>query len=147
MTHGFAERGWQKPSHPLILIAEDDSDSCAMLAHALELAGYRVITAANGADALTLACLHLPSLIIVDLMMPVMSGEEFRDAQLAHARICTIPVLVMSARHDAAEIAARMRAAGCVPKPLDLGTCLLSVDECLGRARRGGQSAAPGAWT
>lgn len=110
-----------QPAHP-ILVIEDDPDLLLMLATALELDGQRVVTAANGMDAFHLAQLHHPSLIVLDLMLPVMSGEEFRKAQLANDTIKAIPVLVVSARHDAMAVAERMKAAGCLTKPVDLET-------------------------
>ena len=110
-----------EPTHP-ILVVEDDPDLLLMLATALELEGRPVVTAANGMEAFQLAQMHLPSLIILDLMLPVMSGEDFRRAQLANPAIRDIPVLVVSARHDAATVAARIDAVGCLTKPVDLET-------------------------
>lgn len=102
-----------------ILLVEDDDDSREMLATVLGFSGRNVVTACNGMEAYNLARQHHPSLIILDLMMPVMSGEEFRRAQLANADIRRIPVLILSAHHDARKIAKRMKAAGCLMKPVD----------------------------
>jgi CheY-like chemotaxis protein len=74
-----------------------------MLAMALELDGKQVMTAENGLEAFNLARQRHPCLIILDLMMPVMTGEEFRSAQLGNQSIKRIPVLVVSARHDAGD--------------------------------------------
>jgi CheY-like chemotaxis protein len=60
-----------------------------------------------------------PCLIVLDLMMPVMGGEEFRKVQVADPSIRDIPVVVVSAHHEASQIAERMQVAGCVPKPVD----------------------------
>jgi FixJ family two-component response regulator len=49
-----------------------------------------------------------------------MSGEQFRKAQLADDALKSVPVLVVSARHDAALVAERMKAVGCMTKPVDL---------------------------
>ena len=103
-----------------ILVIEDDPDLSLMLATALELDGLRVVTAANGMEGITLAKVHHPALIILDLMLPVMSGEQFRTAQLANDALKAVPVLVVSARHDAALVAERMKAVGCMTKPVDL---------------------------
>jgi CheY-like chemotaxis protein len=103
-----------------ILLVEDDPDLRLMMATSLEMEGASVITAANGVEAFNLARRHNPSLIILDLMMPVMTGEEFRRAQLANDAIRKIPVLVVSAHFDAPHIAKRMKAVGCFTKPLDL---------------------------
>ena len=108
-------------THP-ILVVEDDPDLLLMLATALELDGQRVVTATNGAEALRLARLDRPSLVVLDLMLPVVSGEEFRKAQLQDDAIKSVPVLVVSARHDAEIVAERMNAVGCLTKPVDLET-------------------------
>ncbi len=103
-----------------VLVVEDDPDVREMIATALELEGADVLTAANGREAFDLARAHLPRLIILDLMMPVMTGEEFRSAQLAHDTIRDIPVVVLSAHHDAPQIAARLNAVACLHKPIDI---------------------------
>jgi CheY-like chemotaxis protein len=103
-----------------ILIVEDDQELRDMLALALSLEGANVVTAANGAVALDAALAHRPDLIVLDLMMPVMSGEDFRRAQLANATIAHIPVVVVSAHPQIATIAERIAAAGYRAKPLDI---------------------------
>ena len=108
------------PSARPVLLVEDDLDCRAMLTTFLRFRGFDVVTATNGREAYDLAGQHHPCVIVLDLMMPVMSGEEFRDAQLANADICCIPVVVLSAHPEAARIAGRMQAAGCLLKPVDL---------------------------
>ena len=110
-----------------IMVVEDDPDSRAMLATVLELTGRPVVTAANGMEAYNLARRHHPSMIILDLMMPVMTGEEFRKAQLASPEIRGIPVVVLSAHHEAPRIARQMRAAGCLMKPVDFDALAVYV--------------------
>jgi CheY-like chemotaxis protein len=85
----------------------------------LSFTGRSVVTACNGMEAYNLARQHHPSLIILDLMMPVMTGEEFRRAQLASSDIRRIPVVILSAHHDARSIAKRLKAAGVLMKPVD----------------------------
>jgi CheY-like chemotaxis protein len=102
-----------------ILVVDDDAEIRQLLATVLTLDGHPALTAGNGREALELARTHHPRLIILDLMMPVMTGEAFRTAQMADASIRDIPVVVLSARHDAAEVASRMKAAGYLSKPLD----------------------------
>ena len=102
-----------------VLVVEDDADSRVMISTALEIEGYDVLTATNGVEAFNEARRHHPCVIVLDLMMPVMSGEEFRRAQVADAAIQRIPVVVLSAHHDAVAIAKRMKVAGCLTKPVD----------------------------
>ena len=90
-----------------------------MLATVLALTGKTVVTACNGQEAWTAATQNPPSLILLDLMMPVMTGEEFRNAQLADEELSRIPVVILSAHHDAPAIAQRLKAAACLMKPVD----------------------------
>jgi CheY-like chemotaxis protein len=117
----------------LILIVEDDHDIREALAEALERAGYRTAGAGNGQEAydFLLATQELPSLILLDLMMPVMDGWGFREQQLKHVRWKEIPVLVITAGGNAAQKAANMRAQGWLQKPIPLDTLLKAVKELL----------------
>jgi CheY-like chemotaxis protein len=101
-----------------------------MMAFMLQLNGHIVVGASNGAEAFTLARQHQPALIILDLMMPVMTGEQFRQVQLEDVEIRSIPVLVVSAHHQAREIAVRMNAMGYLPKPIDFDALDAYVRHC-----------------
>jgi DNA-binding response OmpR family regulator len=103
----------------MVLLVDDDPDLRALLAAALDAQGIDVLTARNGMEAFALACIHHPALIVLDLGMPVMSGEEFRRVQRTADDIQGIPVLVLSARDDAARIAEQLDAAACLEKPVD----------------------------
>lgn len=91
-----AERGVEQP---LVLLVEDDVDVRESMAEALEDAHYSVLQATNGRAALDdLRVLsRLPSLIVLDLMMPVMDGWQFRAEQIQDPRLAGIPVIVVSA--------------------------------------------------
>jgi CheY-like chemotaxis protein len=82
-----------------ILLAEDDDDLREAMLDTLEDAGYRVVAVPNGQEALS--WLHeteqLPSLILLDLMMPVMDGWQFREAQRNDPKAATVPVVILSA--------------------------------------------------
>jgi CheY-like chemotaxis protein len=83
---------------PLVLVVDDDIDIREALAEVLEDAGYRVAAAANGAEAWEyLHSRPLPSLILLDLLMPVMTGPEFLTQLLASERLARIPTIVMTA--------------------------------------------------
>jgi CheY-like chemotaxis protein len=104
----------------LVLLVEDDPELRLLLTTTLELEHKKVIAAANGREAYQLAREHHPDVIVLDLMMPTMTGEEFRAAQIATAEIRNIPVLVVSAHPHGADIARRMNVAGYLSKPVDL---------------------------
>ena len=82
-----------------LLLVEDDDDLREDFALILRSRGYRVEVAANGAEALARlrARAPLPCIILLDLMMPVMSGWELRSAQLADPVLAGIPVIVLTA--------------------------------------------------
>ena len=122
------------PNEP-VLIVEDDDDCREMLAALLMTHGYRAITAENGAVALTVARQHQPCLILLDLMMPVMDGEEFRRAQLTDPQIRNIPIVIVSARINAAEIGRRLGAAATITKPLDLDQVAAAIERVCAEQR------------
>ena len=113
---------------PTILVVEDSVDLRETLAEILEEQGYTVRTAAHGQDAFDqLRTGPLPSLILLDLMMPVMDGWEFRRRQQEDARLRSIPVVVMSASADLSAV----DAAGHLRKPFELSELLGTVaDRC-----------------
>jgi two-component system response regulator MprA len=105
----------------LILLVDDDEDIRHALSEVIHLLGIPVIEAANGAEALTIlrtGC--IPSLILLDLRMPVMSGEEFYSVLRHEARWDGIAVVVLSADSDAARIATTLGVAGFLRKPVEL---------------------------
>jgi DNA-binding response OmpR family regulator len=112
---------------PTVLVVDDDPNICGMLEVYLTLEGFDVLTACNGREALRQLHDHHPALILLDLMMPVMDGVEFRRQQQREPRLQAIPVLCLSARHDAREIATQLGVAGCLVKPFDLETVIAAV--------------------
>jgi CheY-like chemotaxis protein len=115
------------PSTPIdhcpILIVEDDADLREMMAQLLSLEGYRAETAANGRDALKyLERGDRPDVILLDLMMPVMDGWEFRRRQVQDPTIATVPVVVLSALDPAR--ASDLGGTAFLKKPLDFDRLL-----------------------
>jgi CheY-like chemotaxis protein len=82
-----------------ILVVDDDVDLRETLVEALELRGYEVASAGNGREALDLLLADQapPCLILLDVMMPVMDGFEFRRCMRADPRLAGIPVVVITA--------------------------------------------------
>lgn len=110
-----------------ILIVDDDPEIPNVIVEALEDGRFDVRSAGDGASALALIAIWAPSLILLDLSMPVMSGEEFaaqyRELPPPHA-----PIIVVSGADDAASRADRMGARSLVPKPFDLDALTHLVD-------------------
>src|SRR5579859_1765882 len=103
-----------------VLVVEDDHTLREVIAEALREDGYTVQTAANGQAGLDLAQQWLPGLVIVDLMMPRMAGEEFCTALRSLDRLATIPILLVSASRSTADVGARVGAVAALTKPFDL---------------------------
>lgn len=118
MTNGGSGPASEKK---VILLVEDDDDSRQALTDALEDHGYRVLPAVNGAQALaTLKEVRgRCDLILLDLMMPVMNGWDFRRKQKESPEISNIPVLLMSAGARLATASGDLDVAGCVSKPVE----------------------------
>ena len=104
-----------------VLVVDDDAEVRDLLRVALSADGYHVAAVSNGRDALHHLRSHAETCIIVlDLILPVMDGVEFRTAQLRDRSLSWIPVVVMSAAVDADRRARELGARRFVPKPLDL---------------------------
>jgi CheY-like chemotaxis protein len=104
-----------------VLIVDDDPDIREILVELLESEGYAAVAVGNGREALERLRQQPPATcILLDLMMPVMDGFQFRSEQLQDPRLLSIPVVVISAGGRCQQAAKEMGAVGCVEKPLDL---------------------------
>lgn len=112
-------------SHPKrpILVVEDDADIRSTLRQVLEAEGFSTDGAQNGAEALRkLLGDQMPCLVLLDLMMPIMSGPELLARMRQDPRLSSIPVVLVSAWAHEAE--ATEGAQGFLKKPIDLGALL-----------------------
>jgi CheY-like chemotaxis protein len=113
-----AEHG---PHRCTVLVVDDDAEGRDLLSVALAADGYQVNGVNNGREALHYLRSHVETcIILLDLMLPVMDGRQFRSAQLRDRSLAWIPVVVMSAAADGAREARDLGARRFVPKPLDL---------------------------
>jgi len=109
-----------------ILIVEDDESIRKMLASVLEIEGYSVAAASNGKQGMELLERgNLPDIILLDMMMPVMSGWDFLDFMRSNAMTAQIPIVVVSAY---SEIAKSVRPHAVVPKPVQLKSLLKAIE-------------------
>ncbi len=112
-----------------VMVVEDDYAIRETLRELLEEEGYRVTQASNGAEALArLRTMGPPRLILLDLMMPVMDGWEFRRAIRGDERLAEIPVIVLSADHALEQKIATLAVQGYLPKPFELDALLRTVE-------------------
>jgi len=111
---------------PAVMVVDDDALIREMVIQVLASEGFTAIGARNGEEALQrLRQEHLqPALILLDLMMPVMDGRQFRAAQLQDPALASIPVVVISAADDG-----DVRAQEHVGKPFDIEELLHVVSQ------------------
>lgn len=109
-----------------------------MMSLALQFAGHRVVTAANGQAALELLRKERPCVILLDLMMPVMDGWQFKAALEQNTAAREVPLIIISALTD---IGTRIPAAAHLSKPVDIDRMLALVDHYC-RAAAGAESGA-----
>jgi DNA-binding response OmpR family regulator len=118
------------PTKATILVVDDDRLVLATLANGLTQAGYDVIDADNGDDAILLAREHAPDLALLDIRM---QGKSGFDVAAYLREYCHMPFMFLSAFADE-ETAAQVRALGAVAylvKPLDIGQILPAVESAL----------------
>ncbi|HET9452311.1 MAG TPA: response regulator [Aggregicoccus sp.] len=114
-----------------VLVVDDEFDILEAVKGILELEGYRVLGASNGAQALSAMQQTLPDLVLADLMMPVMDGLELLKTMGADERLSQVPVVLMSALKPRVE----QREYGWrafLQKPFDLDALLAQVHEQAG---------------
>jgi CheY-like chemotaxis protein len=88
---------------PHVLVVDDEPDVLEAIVLLLESCGYALRTARNGVEGLASLRDARPCLILLDLMMPVMDGWEFRKAQLADDALADVPVVVVTGAGVAAQ--------------------------------------------
>ena len=101
-----------------ILVVDDDYAIRMAVSEILQFEGYSVATAANGAEALAAIERLKPSLVLLDMRMPVLDGWGF--ARALRERGVQVPTVIMTAAHDAAVWASEIGADGYLPKPFQI---------------------------
>ncbi len=108
-------------SNHKVLVVEDFEDNRFMMRRLLELTGYEVIEAVNGEEAVILADTERPSVILMDLSLPMLDGLAATRRIREHPELQKVPIIAVSA-HDTMDFHADALAAGCndyVTKPVD----------------------------
>ena len=105
---------------PLVLVVDDDPDAREAMAELLQIQGFAVLAAGNGHEALELMKVENPRVVLLDLMMPVLSGWEFLRRRKAQPELARIPVIVTSAVIDRAVGAQADGADAVLRKPIDI---------------------------
>ena len=121
-----------------VLIIEDEEDAADMFAEMMRVSGYRVLKTSSSAPALTLMETEKPDVLILDIMMPEISGLDILRQMRRDSALANIPVVVVSAKSMPADIKDGMEAGASMylTKPV----CFTELKEAIERAL-GGQSA------
>lgn len=110
----------------VVLVVDDDEDLRESVELVLEGEGCRVLTAANGQEALDVVSREMPQVILLDMRMPVMNGWQFAEAFRARfGRVA--PLVVMTAAEDARERAREVDAESYLAKPFEIDDVLRTV--------------------
>jgi CheY-like chemotaxis protein len=119
---------------PVVLVVDDEPDVQHFTTSLLTAHGYHVIVAGHGREAIQQLRQRCPDLIVLDLIMPVMDGWQFRIEQryLTDRKLASVPVLLMTGEDDAATHADRLRAVGVIKKPFDPHELLNAVSAAIG---------------
>lgn len=120
---------------PVVLVADDDEDILALVSLRLERAGYEVVTAKDGVEALAAAEARTPQIAVVDVMMPRMDGHELVRRLRARPETARIPILILTAAvHDAVADASIDAGANVhMRKPFSPRDLVTRLDALLGR--------------
>lgn len=110
----------------LVLVVDDDDALRDILVEVLRREGYLALGAANGAQALAIVNAFVADVVLLDIRMPEVNGEEF--VRRARQRGYRTKVIVMTGAAEAKAWAARLRADGCLPKPLHINALLAEVE-------------------
>lgn len=117
-----------------ILIADDDKHLAKVLARALQAEGHETLLALNGPEALELAASRVPDLVILDVALPLMTGDQVALGIRRIPALAEVPVLFISGRdRDRLEpVLASLGPCGFLAKPVDLDEVLGAVKSRLG---------------
>jgi CheY-like chemotaxis protein len=118
-----------------VFVVEDDRDIRESVVEVLEDEGFVVSAACDGRQALALLreAAIKPDLILLDLMMPIMNGFQFREEQQKDAALASIPVVVITADVNARVKAEGLGAAGFIQKPVKIQPLLDVINQQLAR--------------
>ena len=113
------------PKQPVVLVVDDDPDVRGILGMLLARDGYEVVTAVDGAAALEHVTDERISLIVLDLQMPRLDGDQFR--RVYQERGGHAPILLVTAAEVGPDDLERLGVSAYVPKPFDIEALLEKV--------------------
>lgn len=117
-----------------VVVVEDEQDAAEMFAEMMRVSGYRVLTALGSQRAMSLIAEHKPNAVVLDIMMPDISGLDVLRFMRADPDLARIPVVVVSARGTPADIKACLDAGATsyLVKPVGFLELKEAVEKALG---------------
>src|SRR3954447_15589452 len=112
-----------------VLVVDDDPAIRGLVADALRGEGYSVDLAAHGREALEAMRARRPATVVLDLMMPIMDGFTFMEACHSEQLCDNVPIVVISAAHDALQRIREVPIHACIAKPFDMDELIRTVSQ------------------
>jgi CheY-like chemotaxis protein len=122
------------PQHTRVLVVDDEPTIRNLIADALREADFEVDMAANGVEALKLMQEWVPSVVVLDLMMPRLDGTGFTELMRLNPRYAGVPVLLVTAAYGAEHAAEQVGARAFLSKPFELDHLVDMVGRLAGEA-------------
>ncbi len=131
-------------ARPTVLVVDDEKDLVELISYNLQRNGYDVLTAGTGDAALDVAARDRPNLVLLDLMLPGLSGTEVARRLRADARTAGIPIIMLTAKSEETDVVVGLTlgADDYVTKPFSMKILLARLAGVLRRAEAAGPSAA-----
>ncbi len=113
-----------------VLLVDDERSIVKVLSIKLRINGYEVMSTTSGAEAINLARTENPDIILLDILMPEISGFEVMDRV---RQFSNVPIIMVSARTEMAEVARARGADGFISKPFDPDHVVKKVSSALNK--------------
>lgn len=118
-----------------VLVVDDDAAVRTLLTDALQAAGFSVTAVPDGFSALNSVRRVLPDVVILDLGLPVLDGQEFVDAWTTVMPLRVVPILVLSATAELPPLLTRLGVEGHITKPFDIDLVVAAVSRMTASSR------------
>lgn len=116
---------------PYIIALDDEIDLLEMFKLCMEARGYEVDIATNEQAMMDLIKVKTPAVIFLDIQMPGKQGNEMCKELKANATTANIPIVFLSGKEDALQLAAESRADGCISKPFHCNMVVAEIDRIM----------------
>ncbi|MBS0195381.1 MAG: response regulator [Planctomycetes bacterium] len=124
-----------------ILVVDDERDLAELLVYNLKRAGYDVVTAFNGRAALEAIGGRVPDLILLDVMLPELSGTEVASRVRSNPQTANVPIIMLTAKGEEVDqiVGLTVGADDYIPKPFSMKVLLARIEAVLRRSERAAQ--------